>query len=153
MRAVRAAPDSQAAVASVRSLVPTERLRAFGVTDAQRDAIAAQYASPWMHYFLRYDPPAYLSRLRIPVLALGGSLDQQVPSAENLPAIRAALAGNADATVRELPSLNHMFQTAETGAMGEYDRIAETFAPSAMELIADWIVARVGTTGATPARR
>ena len=83
-----------------------------------------------------------LTRIRVPVLAINGSLDQQVPAVENLAAIRAALANNTDATVLELEGLNHLFQTAETGALGEYYDIPETFAPSALELVANWINAR-----------
>lgn len=87
-------------------------------------------------------PAATLARVRVPVLALNGALDHQVPSADNLSAIRHALARNSDVTVRELPGLNHLFQTATTGAMGEYSGLPETFAPSAMDLITEWILAR-----------
>lgn len=152
LHAVRAAPDSQRAVARIRTLLTSEALRALGATDAQRDAMVGQYTGPWMRYFLRYEPAAFLPRLRVPVLALGGALDQQVPSAENLAAMRILLRGHPDATIRELPGLNHMFQTARTGAMGEYDDIAETFAPSAMELMTDWILTRFGNAGSARPR-
>jgi fermentation-respiration switch protein FrsA (DUF1100 family) len=104
-----------------------------------RNVVANQLAGAWMRYFLRYEPSKFLERIRVPVLALNGSLDRQVPPAENLAAIRSALANNPNVTVRELPGLNHLFQTARTGALGEYETIEETFAPSAMELIAEWI--------------
>ena len=91
---------------------------------------------------MKHKPVAYLSQVKVPVLAINGSLDQQVPAVENLAAIRAALANNTDATVLELEGLNHLFQTAETGAIGEYFDIPETFAPSALELVANWINAR-----------
>ena len=63
------------------------------------------------------------------------------PPKENLPEIEKALraGGNRDFTVKELPHLNHLFQTCQTGNIDEYARIEETFAPSALELIADWI--------------
>lgn len=83
-----------------------------------------------------------LARLRVPVLALNGSLDVQVPAGENLAAIRAALSANPDATVLELPGLNHFFQTAVTGAMGEVEDIPETFAPVALAAVSDWITER-----------
>jgi fermentation-respiration switch protein FrsA (DUF1100 family) len=75
------------------------------------------------------------------VLALIGEKDIQVPPKENLPEIEKALraGGNKDFTVKELPRLNHLFQTCQTGNIDEYARIEETFAPSALELIADWI--------------
>jgi hypothetical protein len=43
--------------------------------------------------------------------------------------------------VLELPRLNHMFQTAVTGAPSEYGEIQETLAPSALKIICDWVVA------------
>jgi len=153
LRAVRASPDSQQAVARIRTLLTSETLQALGATNAQRDAIASQYSGTWMRYFLKYEPSLFLSRLRVPVLALNGALDRQVPSAENLAAMRIALANNPDATVRELPGLNHMFQTAGTGAMAEYDSIAETFAPSAMDLLTNWILMRFGNAGSARAKR
>jgi uncharacterized protein len=143
-RAVRAAPDSQQAATRVRAVLTPDALLALGASDAQREAIVAQVASPWMRYFLHYEPATVLSRVRVPVLAINGSLDRQVAAPENLAAMRVALARNRDATVRELPGLNHFFQTATTGAIGEYADIPETFAPSAMVLVADWIAARFG---------
>ena len=137
--AVRTAADSAAAVAGVRALLTDDRLLAMGAASAQRDLIVTQFTAPWMRYFLTYEPSAFLPRLRVPVLALNGSLDQQVPSTENLAGMRALLAGNPAATVRELPGLNHLFQTATTGAVSEYEDIAETFAPSAMNVVAEWI--------------
>ena len=54
------------------------------------------------------------------------------------------MAGNPDVTVRELPGLNHLFQTARTGALGEYADIEETMAPAALEAVSGWIGARFG---------
>jgi uncharacterized protein len=153
LHTVRTAPDSQEAVARLRPLLTSEALQALGASDAQRDLVASQYAGAWMRYFLKYQPSAFLSRLRVPVLAINGSLDRQVASAENLAAMRVALAKNPDATVRELPGLNHFFQTAGTGAIGEYDSITETFAPGAMDLVTNWILQRFGTRRCEPSSR
>ncbi len=75
------------------------------------------------------------------MLALNGSLDRQVLP-DNLAGIRAATAGNRDVTVTELPGLNHLFQTARTGGVGEYAEIEETMAPVVLSTVADWIRAR-----------
>jgi len=48
-----------------------------------------------------------------------------------------------DYTVEEMPGLNHLFQTAETGAVSEYEKNPEIIAPIALETISDWIVERV----------
>lgn len=138
-RAVSDAPDSATTVQRIGALLTSEALERLGVTSAQRDLVASQLAGAWIRYFLRYEPSTFLSRIRVPVLAINGSLDRQVPPAENLAAIRTALAKNPNATVRELPGLNHLFQPARTGALGEYETIEESFAPSAMELIAEWV--------------
>ena len=45
-------------------------------------------------------------------------------------------------TVQQLPGLNHLFQHARSGAIAEYADISETFAPTALRLIGDWINTR-----------
>jgi len=104
-----------------------------------------QYTSPWFRYFLSYDPAPMLERVKVPVLAINGTLDLQVPWEVNLSAIGAALerGGNPDYTTMELEGLNHLFQTATTGAPTEYAQIEETIAPVALETMSDWILKRV----------
>lgn len=101
--------------------------------------------SPWMRFFLRYDPSEALRKVKCPVLAINGEKDLQVSPKQNLPAIRKALeeAGNSDVTVEELPGLNHMFQHADKGLPSEYGSIEETFAPAALNAILDWLEKRL----------
>lgn len=98
--------------------------------------------TPWMQYFLKTTPPRYLVKIKIPVLALDGSLDTQVPAKENLAAISEGLtkARNKDFKIVEISGLNHLFQSAKTGAPSEYATIEETFSPRALEIIKDWIL-------------
>jgi len=112
------------------------------VPDAQIGAAIQQLTSPWMRYFLTYDPATALRKVACPVLAINGSLDLQVPPALNLPAIRKALeaGGNKHYEVDELPGLNHLFQTAKTGSPAEYAEIEETISPVALDKIATWIL-------------
>ena len=100
--------------------------------------------SPWYRYFVAYDPAPALKRLTCPVLAINGERDMQVPPKLNLPAIRSALeaSGNKNVEVTELPGLNHLFQTAKTGAPNEYAQIEETMSPVALDTIARWILKR-----------
>jgi len=97
-------------------------------------------------FFLKYDPEPTLEKLRMPVLALIGELDCQVEPEENLAAITAALkkGGNDKSTVQRLPKLNHLFQTARTGAVSEYAQIEETIAPLALDTITQWIRRQTG---------
>ena len=100
-----------------------------------------QMTSPWMRFFLEYDPANALEKVKCPVLALDGSKDMQVNAAVNLKAIKEALekAGNKDVTVKELPGLNHLFQECKTGLPYEYSMIEQTFSPVALNIISDWI--------------
>lgn len=101
----------------------------------------AQLLTPWMRYYLAFDPRKALATVRVPVLAMNGTLDGQVVYRENLDAIAAALKSGANPEFErvELPGLNHLFQTAETGAIAEYSVIEETFSPTALQRIGDWI--------------
>ena len=98
--------------------------------------------SPWFKFFLSYEPQESLSKLKIPVLALDGENDLQVSPKENLAAIESALkkAGNKNYKVIEIPKLNHLFQTSETGSPTEYSKIEETIAPIALSTISVWIL-------------
>jgi pimeloyl-ACP methyl ester carboxylesterase len=120
----------------------TVRTRLAQALGPGREASIPTLASPAYRSLIRFDPRPSLARIRAPVLAIGGSKDTQVPAAENLPAIKAALAADHDVTTRELPGLNHLFQTAGTGLPQEYGEIEETLAPSALDLIVDWTATR-----------
>jgi pimeloyl-ACP methyl ester carboxylesterase len=123
--------------------------------DAEKKAIDAlkpsmgasvrDFTTKWNRYFISHDPVPALKKVACPVLALNGSKDLQVPSKVNLEAIEKALkeGGNKDFTIKELPNLNHLFQTCKTGAFTEYGAIEETVAPVVLETMADWIAARV----------
>ena len=100
-----------------------------------------QIATPWLVYFIKYDPSFILEKVKCPVLAINGSKDLQVPSKENLTAIHAALikGGNQKVTTKELANLNHLFQECATGSPSEYSEIEQTISPVALELMLNWI--------------
>ena len=112
------------------------------IPDVQLGMQAKALGSPWFRYFLSYDPATALRKVTCPVLAINGEKDTQVSPSQNLPAIRRALeaAGNKNFEVDELPGLNHLFQTAKTGAPYEYAQIEETMSPVALDKIATWIL-------------
>jgi pimeloyl-ACP methyl ester carboxylesterase len=130
------APD-----APIAALDACLRAALVGVTGADLEATLTTLETPWMRYFVTYDPAPVLRQTQIPVLALNGSLDLQVLAPLNLGAIDSALreAENPAVSIRELAGLNHLFQHAVTGLPSEYGSIEETFAPEALTLITDWI--------------
>jgi len=110
----------------------------------RQDAQIKQVLNPWWRYILGLDNRTILSKVKCPVLAIYGDLDQQVDPVKNIPIIEEGLkeAGNKDFTVKKLPGLNHAFQTAVTGSEYEYIRIEETVSPDALQLMAEWISKR-----------
>ncbi len=130
------------------TLTPEERAMPAG-SEATLTATINTMVSPWYRWFLRYDPAPALRATRVPVLALNGALDLQVPADENLAGIQASLraGGNRDVTVEKLPSLNHLFQTARTGAPSEYNEIEETMSPVVLQRVSGWILERFGRAG------
>lgn len=126
--------------------LPEAERQAAGDPHASVEAQAAGAASPWFRYFLTYDPRTALRQVKCPVLALNGELDLQVPHDQNLPEIRKALeaGGCPDITTTMLPRLNHLFQTATTGAIEEYGKIEETMSPLALNAVSDWVLAHAG---------
>ena len=141
---------TQAARTAFEALSEAERAQA-GITDeASFDRVVQmqvqQVNSPWFRYFLTYDPAPTLEQVTVPVLAINGEKDLQVPYGENLREIEAALqrGGNTDYEIHALPDHNHLFQHSETGAPSEYATIEETWSVESMELIAEWILKTVG---------
>jgi pimeloyl-ACP methyl ester carboxylesterase len=151
---VRSEPDSAAVVAKLNAAADSVAAE-IGAMDPTQAEMAKQtmrrgsqmMASPWFRYLLTIDPAATLRTVKVPVLAINGSLDLQVAASENLAAIEKALrdGGNKDVTTKELPGLNHLFQTATTGSPMEYSTIEETFAPAAMNVVSDWLLAKTST--------
>lgn len=127
--------------------VVRKQLEINGVPSAKQEetqvrALVEQSLTPWMRYFLTFDPRPALEKIRVPVLALNGELDVQVDAEQNLTAIAAALekGGNQDVTVHRLPEHNHLFQRARTGLVNEYGTIEETLSPKVLDLIRDWVL-------------
>jgi uncharacterized protein len=151
---LRAEKDNTAAQKKIRDAVAAEMAN---MTEAQKKAFAPvlntinsqmqMYTSNWFRYFIDFDPAPTLAKVRVPVLALIGEKDLQVPHQENLSLIEAALkkGGNKNYTVKLMPGLNHLLQTAQTGLPAEYGATEETISPVALQTISDWILKQ--TTG------
>jgi dienelactone hydrolase len=104
-----------------------------------------ELSSPWLQFFINYDPRLVLKDVHCPVLILNGENDLQVPALANTEAIKTALeqSGNRKVSVTIFPKLNHLFQESETGAFEEYEKIEQTFSPVALQAISDWISLQV----------
>lgn len=104
-----------------------------------------QISSPWMRYFIKFNPAISLGKIKCPILAVNGEKDLQVPPNENLTAIKNAstIGGNKNVTVKEFPNLNHLFQECITGLPNEYAEIEQTFSPIVLAEITKWILNQI----------
>lgn len=95
----------------------------------------------WYREMIMYDPADYIPCIKVPVLALNGNRDVNVPAAQNLASIRRLLehGGNRNFSVMEIDGLNHMFQRAVTGTNGEASQLEEVFSDRVLEIIYDWL--------------
>lgn len=130
------ADDHEASVAAVRAL-----LVAAGQPEADAWQSAQQVSTDWYRWFVVHDPEASMRAIEVPVLAVFGGLDLQVPADQNADALRAI---RPDIEIVVLPGLNHLLQTAQTGAPTEYQTIEETVAPVALKTVVAWVRARAG---------
>jgi pimeloyl-ACP methyl ester carboxylesterase len=135
------------AITQFKASLSAQELTATPGFDQQMEGEVRQWMIPAMQSLIRHDPAPYLIKLHCPVLAMMGTLDTQVPAEQNLPAMAFALTRGAaeDYEVVRLPNLNHLFQTARTGAMSEYASIEETIAPLALETMGEWMKKRFPT--------
>lgn len=108
------------------------------------EAVLSQMKNPWLLYFLKFNPETYLSKVTIPVLAINGSLDFQVPAKANLAAIKNALtkAKNKNFETHEFEGMNHLFQECKTGALAEYGEIEQTISPQVLDKMSSWILSK-----------
>ncbi|OOV28672.1 hypothetical protein BXU11_01600 [Flavobacterium sp. LM5] len=110
-----------------------------GVAEAEKK----QIKNAWFRYFIAFNPDEYVSKVKIPVLAINGSLDFQVPAKENLEAIKKSLtkAKNKNFETYEFQGMNHLFQECTTGAINEYAEIEQTISPKVLDKMSSWIIA------------
>ena len=77
-------------------------------------------------------------KVNVPVLALNGEKDLQVPS-ENLEYLKNMIEKKEKYTFIKLPKHNHLFQTAITGHPKEYAQIKEDISEETIQIIINWL--------------
>jgi pimeloyl-ACP methyl ester carboxylesterase len=100
---------------------------------------AAGWLNTPLRVFLSYVPADYLAQIKIPVLALNGSVDKQVNSQINLQVFKKYAGNNPLNEIVELPNKNHLFQTTTKGDISEYGKLEESFSPDALQIMVNWL--------------
>ena len=132
--------------------LPEEQRKMMGDPQAvARQQITSQVASvrsPWFKFFLDYDPAPTLAKVRVPVLALFGEKDLQVPADPNRRAMEDVFAksGLTDYRIVVMPGANHLYQQANTGSVSEYATLKKEFLPGFLDLLTTWIGEHAGMT-------
>ncbi|HUM65935.1 MAG TPA: CocE/NonD family hydrolase [Chitinophagaceae bacterium] len=153
VKTILSSPDTAAAIESGRKVLqnwvsktPDSLVAQLGISHAnvQEQMISSmvqQISTPWFRYFFNHDPQPNLQKLRCKVLAINGSRDVQVVSQQNLSGIEQAFKKSKLKTyeIKELPGLNHLFQTCNKCTLQEYEELEETFSPVALDFIGNWL--------------
>ena len=118
-----------------------EKLAPSGYDEETLQANLDELFTPWMSYFIDFNPQDYLCKVKVPILALNGDKDVQVYSKDNLAGVEKAMkkAKNSNYKILELKGLNHLFQKCIFGSPNFYGRNEETFNEDAMKTISEWI--------------
>jgi uncharacterized protein len=111
------------------------------VMAATQDAIWVQgrkVAARWFRDFVRYDPAVALARLRVPVLAITGGHDLQVPPAD-VEAMGKLIPGPFEGHV--LGDLSHLLRPDpdSLGPRGYRLATRDPVSPEVLTLITDWV--------------
>ncbi len=101
-----------------------------------------QATGAWYRFFISYNPQIYLSKIKIPVLALNGEKDIMSACHMNLDNFKKYLTNDKDVTTIALPGLNHLFLPCKTGTQEEYRSIKDPMSEQALQTIYKWIKER-----------
>ena len=116
------------------------------------DTFPATRDDPYWGFVRRlyfHDPAPILRRLRTPVLALFGELDNNILAEKNRAAWEAALqaGGHPDYTLRILPRANHLLLEANVGNNAEMPSL-QRFVPAYFSTVREWLARRIPGFGA-----
>jgi dienelactone hydrolase len=129
-----------AAMAPLRATL-VDRLQASGFTRVESEAGLAIIDTEEVVRAPRLRSASDLRALRVPVLAVFGTLDPLVVASQEAPAARTALAGNPRGQVMVLDGLSHWFQEgATTGTAEESAALGPNLgSPRVISLVGDWL--------------
>ena len=95
----------------------------------------------WGRQFITFDTKKYLKKLKIPILAINGSRDIQVPPNSSQQGFITHFAkqtrSSSEAVI--IDDLNHLFQRCERCDIMEYGDLEETFSLEVLQKMRDWI--------------
>jgi uncharacterized protein len=99
--------------------------------------------SPWFRYFLAHDPTEDYRKVRVPTLAVYGSIDRLTSVALNAPPLKTAFeeAGHEGLTLEVLADQDHFFLRGDHLPPGEHRFKEMHVAPELLSLLVLWMQA------------
>jgi hypothetical protein len=125
------------------SLTAEKRAQRIKAIPAAIDSMKA--STPWMNFFLSYDPLVTARQVKVPVLILNGATDQQV-TPDQVPVLAKAFraAGNKDVTSKIFPEMNHLFAHDPVGFPGNYTKLPNLrVEPEVVGTLTEWLLTRM----------
>lgn len=88
-------------------------------TESKIDMYVNILTSPAYHFYLNYDPKPILEGIKVPTLVIVGSHDMTTSPTRVFPILKKAfeISEHKENTLIELPNLNYLFQTCQTGVL------------------------------------
>ena len=145
MIAARLPPLARAILRVTRTdVVRTQRKRLARITASQADVVRIQgirINARWIRDFLAYDPRPVLARITVPVLAITGGQDVQVPPAD-VAAISQLVQGPFEGHV--VSDLSHLLRPdLESAGPRDYRRaVRQPVNPEYLEIVTGWVASR-----------
>jgi uncharacterized protein len=126
------------------TILPSSRDSAYRAAQVALDSLAR--TSPWVRYFLSYDPIPTAMKVRVPALILEGANDHQVTPVQAEMLARAMRSGgDRDVTEHLFPGLDHLFLPDASGLPSEYGKLRDNHLPAnVLGTIADWVAEKLG---------
>lgn len=127
-------------------VIRSQRKRVARIKDSQADVIRIQgmrFNARWFRDFLAYDPSRALARITVPVLAITGEQDVQVPP-EDVDAMSRLVKGPFEGHV--VGDLSHLLRPdPDSAGPRVYHRaVRRPVSPEVLELITGWMSSRWG---------
>jgi fermentation-respiration switch protein FrsA (DUF1100 family) len=96
----------------------------------------------WGREFLQFEAAAYLKKIKVPILALNGGEDIQVPAKLNKEGFEKNFSKKSRPASKALiiPGKNHLFQTCKTCSVNEYKDLKDSFSEDVLTIMSDWIL-------------
>jgi pimeloyl-ACP methyl ester carboxylesterase len=99
--------------------------------------------NPWGEQFVKFKAADYLKKIKVPILAINGGSDIQVPPIENSAGFEKGFSKKTAADPRSkaivVDRLNHLFQRCEKSTVMEYGELEETFNVEVLDIMTEWI--------------